>query len=316
MTLTLEQVRNTRFHLARRSGYEPVDVDEFVDKVEATLAALFSENDSLKQQLADAASAPGFAAPVAAGEADPAAMSAANAEIAKLQDQLARQSDDINRLRADITSRDQELVPLRAEVQKLREAAVSSQQAPTGERGVVENIVVSTSEEAAPAVSRLLQMATEQAERLVGESQMEAQRLVTQARTEAESVLDTANRKAHEIITDSRTRAERTESEARVNAQQLTSDAQSKADAVNAEAEARRNELFTKLESERDILKAKVDDLRNFEKTFRTNLTGHLQSQIKSLESTVLEPPQAPELLKGGPDSSTPRLDALLNEQS
>ncbi len=31
MTLTFEQVRDTRFHLARRSGYDPADVDRFVD---------------------------------------------------------------------------------------------------------------------------------------------------------------------------------------------------------------------------------------------------------------------------------------------
>ena len=51
MTLTLEQVRQTRFHLARRNGYEPVDVDNFVDKVEATLAQLNEENAGLKQQV-------------------------------------------------------------------------------------------------------------------------------------------------------------------------------------------------------------------------------------------------------------------------
>ena len=51
MTLTLEQVRQTRFHLARRNGYEPVDVDNFVDKVEATLSALTEENATLKQQI-------------------------------------------------------------------------------------------------------------------------------------------------------------------------------------------------------------------------------------------------------------------------
>ena len=51
MTLTLEQVRQTRFHLARRNGYEPVDVDNFVDKVEATLSQLTEENGSLKKQL-------------------------------------------------------------------------------------------------------------------------------------------------------------------------------------------------------------------------------------------------------------------------
>ena len=51
MTLTLEQVRQTRFHLARRNGYEPVDVDNFVDKVEATLTQLSEENSTLKQQI-------------------------------------------------------------------------------------------------------------------------------------------------------------------------------------------------------------------------------------------------------------------------
>ena len=51
MTLTLEQVRQTRFRLARRSGYEPVDVDNFVDKVEATLSQLTEENDTLRQQV-------------------------------------------------------------------------------------------------------------------------------------------------------------------------------------------------------------------------------------------------------------------------
>ena len=34
MTLTIEQVRDTRFHLARRNGYDPADVDTFVDKVD------------------------------------------------------------------------------------------------------------------------------------------------------------------------------------------------------------------------------------------------------------------------------------------
>ena len=39
-----------------------------------------------------------------------------------------------------------------------------------GPSGKVENIIVTSSAEASPAVTRLLQMATEQAERLVGES--------------------------------------------------------------------------------------------------------------------------------------------------
>ena len=43
MTLTIEQVRDTRFHLARRNGYEPVDVDNFADAVESTLNELYKK---------------------------------------------------------------------------------------------------------------------------------------------------------------------------------------------------------------------------------------------------------------------------------
>ena len=51
MTLTIEQVRDTRFHLARRNGYDPADVDTFVDKVETTLVQLAEENATLQQQV-------------------------------------------------------------------------------------------------------------------------------------------------------------------------------------------------------------------------------------------------------------------------
>ena len=71
MTLTLEQVRQTRFHLARRNGYEPVDVDNFVDKVEVTLAQLGEENETLKKQVeALTAGDSGAVAPAADGGAE------------------------------------------------------------------------------------------------------------------------------------------------------------------------------------------------------------------------------------------------------
>ena len=40
MTLSLDDVRNKRFRMARKSGYEVLEVDEFVDEVEETFAQL------------------------------------------------------------------------------------------------------------------------------------------------------------------------------------------------------------------------------------------------------------------------------------
>src|SRR5215212_11067911 len=44
MTLTLDDVRNKRFRVARKSGYDILEVDEFVDEVEESFAQLLKDN--------------------------------------------------------------------------------------------------------------------------------------------------------------------------------------------------------------------------------------------------------------------------------
>ncbi|MCW2803836.1 MAG: DivIVA family protein [Propionibacteriaceae bacterium] len=62
MTLSLDDVRNKRFRMARKSGYEVLEVDEFVDEVEEAFAQLTEENQNLKKQIASLKST-GSAAP-------------------------------------------------------------------------------------------------------------------------------------------------------------------------------------------------------------------------------------------------------------
>ena len=61
MTLTLDDVRNKRFRMARKSGYEVLEVDEFVDEVEAAFEQLTDENANLKKQIESLKAAPGTA---------------------------------------------------------------------------------------------------------------------------------------------------------------------------------------------------------------------------------------------------------------
>lgn len=336
MTLTLEQVRQTRFHLARRNGYEPVDVDNFVDKVEATLAQLTEENGALKQQIEALSSSQPSNVFVPPAEPDGAAraelqgarsdlqgvrneLQSVRGELAGKNDELGRRNQELGAAREEISRAQSEIESLRAEVANLRQAGDAAAHMPVGgsviASGKIENIVVTTSAEASPAVTRLLQMATEQAERLVGESQVESQRILSTARAEAENVIDSANKKAHETLTDARTRADRIESEARVNAEKMTAEAQQRADSVTVEADNKRAELFTKLEAERDSLRVKVDQLRSFESNYRSLMTNQLQSQLRNLGETRFEPAGTPELLtEPRQNSATPRLDALLGE--
>ena len=65
MTLTLDDVRNKRLRVARKSGYEVLEVDEFVDEVGKRFAQLLEDNQNLKTQIEALNSAPPVPAPVA-----------------------------------------------------------------------------------------------------------------------------------------------------------------------------------------------------------------------------------------------------------
>src|SRR6476659_3462494 len=79
MTLSLDDVRNKRFRMARKSGYEVLEVDEFVDEVEESFAQLIEENQNLKKQVESlkASPAPGPAAQAESAAAPPAVQDAA-----------------------------------------------------------------------------------------------------------------------------------------------------------------------------------------------------------------------------------------------
>src|SRR5690606_916607 len=138
-----------------------------------------------------------------------------------------------------------------------------------------------------------------------------------------------------------RTQAERLESEAQLAADRLRNEAQNRATAFEEELRTRRRDTFQAMEVERDQLRDSVSKLRSFEQTFRTNLTEHLQAQIKNLSGSTFEPKDAPALLTVAPDedqrgsrrgesggaqasgsnasenrTETPRLDALLGGQN
>ena len=296
-TLTLDEVRNTKFHMARRAGYEVTDVDLFVDRVEASFAKLVEENEMLRRQV----------------EAlQHAADNAAEAQQATSQFQPVFE----------------EAPP--APVAMAEELTAEPEPAPVAQQfqGGVERIVVTTSMEASSAVVRLVQMATEQAERLVTEAETEAHNTIESANRqasetiesanrEATETVDSANRQAHEITTDAQTRADRIQSEARVNAERLVSEAQGRADNLDNEVNRRRAELFSGLEDERDQLQRNVADLRDYEGTFRQNFADSIRQQLANLEGALFDPENRPALAqeiesRGQQGSSTPRLDALM----
>lgn len=279
MSLTLNEVRNIKFRMAKRSGYEVLDVDEFVDHVEEGLIQLVEENDNLKRQIDSLQSGQGQPNQ---GQ-DQASGSQANGGQAQ-SGEADRQSDQ-----AGQSSSGQGAVE---PAPMSRPDGDRSSTADTSSDTTAEKIVVTTSREASTAVVRLVQLSTEQAEKVVEEAEADASR-----------IRDEANRGAHQVTTDARTRAERIESEARVNAERVRSDAQGRASQLDQDTDSRRQDLFGGLERERDQLSAAVLELREFEAQYRQNLTTHLQAQLEAVGNHQSEPGSTPALLSG-PSSS------------
>jgi DivIVA domain-containing protein len=306
MSLSLDDVRNKRFRMARKSGYEVLEVDEFVDEVEETFGQLFEENQNLKKQVealkaapapqAAPAAAPRQAAPAAAGPSGPV---------------------------------------------EERTPAAPAPTPPAPAQPVGERIVVTTSKEASSAVVRLVELSTQQSEQLLAEATAEAERIRSEA-----------GQHAQQVTTEAQNRAQKLEGDARTHAERLQADASKRAESLDRETEARRREMFGELEQQRDQLSSTVAALRNFESSYRANLTRHLQSQIEVLSSGREEPADPPAALAdatttrpavqdgsrpapagashgataadrgqdaptqgGGSPSDTPRLDALLGDQ-
>src|SRR4051812_46269778 len=124
MTLSLDDVRNKRFRMARKGGYEVLEVDEFVDEVEESFAQLVEENASLKKQVEALRSG-------SSGESTPAATEERTPEP---------------------TSRPAPAAPVQP-------APAPAQSAPSASVPE-ERIVVTTSNEASTAVVRLVQLST------------------------------------------------------------------------------------------------------------------------------------------------------------
>ncbi len=69
----------------------------------------------------------------------------------------------------------------------------------------------------------------------------------------------------------------------------LISEAQTKAASILADAENRNREETNRLESTKAELETRIGELRQFERDYRSQLRGFIESRLKDLENTALE---------------------------
>lgn len=339
MTLSLDEVRNIRFPMARKpneDGYRASAVDNFMDKLEISYAQLVEEIDNLRAAKSDSDTS-ALQSQVSSLTADldsarsqleqlkseRSSLSSShqqseretqrlNAEISRLRSQLdeIRASSDVaatgsEQLRNENAQLHSEIEQLRTQLEQARSAQGGSAEGTVVDG--VQHIEVTTSAQASPVVIRLVELATQQAETLISDAESQAQRRIDEANGQAERTESEAQARAAKLDQDTRADIERMMAEARARAGRL-----------DHEVRDRRAELFSRLEKDRDSLADLVNQLRDYEENYRRTFAGFLQSQIEQLNNADLTNGPKPNVDSmyglGSPQVSTPRLDALVAE--
>ena len=160
--------------------------------------------------------------------------------------------------------------------------------APAAPAAPTETIKVATVADASSAAARLLEIATRNADELVGE----------------------AKDQADKIIGEARTKAERLEAESKVKSDRLESDARTRSQMLDSETAERRQQLFGDLEKEKDKLNAEVENLRSFEREYRSRLKRYFQQQLAALDGS------GEGGILAGNDHAPKRLKSLLGDDN
>lgn len=101
----------------------------------------------------------------------------------------------------------------------------------------------------------------------------------------AQRVLMAAQRTADDHLADARREAEQLLSDARATAQQVTENAQTAADTLERDARRHHQEAMGALDAKRTAAQKTIEDLRQFGREYRTQLTAHLDRQLRDLDT-------------------------------
>ena len=196
MTLTLDDLRNKRFRVARKPGYEVLEVDEFINEVRERYAQLLENNHNLKNQIEALKSTP------------PARTPAPMAQAPTVQPPVPRPP---------------------APVQPSASGTIVVTTGKEASAAVV-RIVELTTEQA----ERLVEEVTADAERIREEASRTAHQLTTDARTRAARVASEARVNAERLNADAHSRAEKLDREIESRRAEMFDDLEKRRDHLRA----------------------------------------------------------------------------------
>jgi len=142
--------------------------------------------------------------------------------------------------------------------------------------------------------SRVLQLATETADRYVSEATAEAEQLRSSAKADSERMMSEARTNSERMLSDAKSRAESMVSEAKNRAETMEREARAKAAAITQDVERKQTETLAALEEKRIAAEKNIDQLRTFEREYRSRLKSYLELHLRELNGRGSAEPSGP----------------------
>lgn len=257
MALTPEDVRNKQFTTVRfKEGYDLDEVDNFLDEIEESLAAVTREAEDLRA--------------TAKGEVP----ESIREEIRSLGDENARLKSELDQAAKALEDSD-------ARVVVSSDSAASDEALKTSQARVneLESELSSAREELAASLAAITELKEQLA---ASQSEGVAAAAATAAATSSPAeqglasvrILELAQRTADEAVAS-----------ARIESEQLLTAAKSTSDELVSEAKANVANITREFESQRVAMERRVEELRAYEREYRGRLRSYLEGQLRELES-------------------------------
>jgi len=255
MALTPEDVRNKQFTTVRfKEGYDLDEVDNFLDEIEESLAAVTREAEDLRA--------------TAKGEVP----ESIREEIRSLGDENARLKSELDQAAKALEDSD-------ARVVVSSDSAASDEALKTSQARVneLESELSSAREELAASLAAVTalkeQLAASQSEGVAAAATAATSSPAEQG-VASVRILELAQRTADEAVAS-----------ARIESEQLLTVAKSTSDELVSEAKANVANITREFESQRVAMERRVEELRAYEREYRGRLRSYLEGQLRELES-------------------------------
>jgi DivIVA domain-containing protein len=252
MALTPEDVRNKQFTTVRfKEGYDLDEVDNFLDEIEESLAAVTREAEDLRatakgevpESIREEIRSLGDENARLKSELDQSAKALVDSQARVVVSSDGGASDEalknsqsrVNELEAQLSSAKDELTASLAAISELKEQLASSQS-----EGVAAAATSSPAEQGVASV-RILELAQRTADEAVASARIESEQLLTAAKSTSDELV----------------------SEAKANVANITRE----------------------FETQRVAMERRVEELRAYEREYRGRLRSYLEGQLRELES-------------------------------